>query len=432
MDSTFFKPKLRWPLDIRVHEVPHASGASTDVKPEGVTQKVVVLQCPLGVTPQPLVLIAAVAPVLSLLQGELTTQEILSRCAPLGLGQEAFVELLRLLDENLFLANARFFAAEQVMKESFLSLSVRPAALAGLSYPESREGLRKLVDGLLVDVDIQSSCGELACLVAPHIDYHRGGGCYGGIYPHLAASTADLFVLMGTAHQYSQRMFHLSAKDFESPLGTLACDADFVSRLAHRFGVTRAFADEYLHKKEHSLELQLPFISRVKPGVSIAPVLVGSFHQAVLSGKYPSEWEEYEAFVGSLVEVLREEQQRGRRFCFIAGVDMAHVGAFFGDDWALSPEKMEQVAERDREYLAAIEAQDSRRLFAHIAEDQDARRICGFPTMHTIIDVLNRLGVTYSCQSSSYQQAVDYQSGCAVTFAGMALCRPEQGQGFAG
>jgi AmmeMemoRadiSam system protein B len=418
MDATYHKPKLRWPLDIRMHDVPAASGAaSVGAKPE----RVLVLQCPLGVTPKPLVLISAVAPVLELFQGELTLQEILARCAPYGLQEQTLKDLIALLDDNLFIANSRFFAAERAMRESFLNLSVRPAALAGLSYPESKEALRKLVDGFLVDLETTSEKIELCCLVAPHIDYQRGGACYGGIYPHLAASNADLYVLMGTSHQYSERLFHLSAKDFESPLGVLPCQTEFVSRVASRFGTTRAFADEFLHKKEHSLELQLPFMSRVKPKASIAPVLVGSFHRAIASGRYPHEWEEYEAFVASLVEAIRTEIQHGKRVCFIAGVDMAHIGPFFGDDWALSAEKMLLIAERDREYLAAIESRDLRKLFAHVAQDGDARRICGFPTMYTILDVLERLGVSYSCQSSSYQQAVDYQSGCAVTFAGMAL-----------
>jgi AmmeMemoRadiSam system protein B len=216
-------------------------------------------------------------------------------------------------------------------------------------------------------------------------------------------------------------MFHLSAKDFQSPLGVLPCSADFVARVASRFGVTRAFADEFLHKKEHSLELQLPFISRVKPNASIAPILVGSFHRAIASGKSPHEFEEYETFIGSLVEAIQTERAQGKRVCFIAGVDMAHVGSFFGDEWALSPERMEGIAERDGKYLDAIEARDTARLFAHVAEDNDARRICGFPTMYTVIDTLNRLGISYTCQARSYQQAVDYQSGCAVTFAGMAF-----------
>jgi len=409
MDATYYRPKLRWPIDIQLQQ-----GVEAD-------QRVLVVQCPLGVSPKPLVLVAAVAPVLSLFQGELSFQEILARSAPYGLQEQTLRELIRLLDESLFLANARFFAAQREVKDAFTSLTIRPPALAGLAYPESQEQLSKLVENLLVTVPVEQHKYDLHCLVAPHIDYRRGGSCYGQIYPHLAASKADLYILVGTSHQYSERMFHLSAKDFSSPLGVLPCDTAFVATLANRFGASRAFADEYLHKKEHSLELQLPFISALRPGVSIVPVLVGSFHAAVSSGRPLREFEEYESFVGALVEAIRAAENQGRTVCFIAGVDMAHIGSFFGDEWTLSPERMEAIAEQDKRYLDAIASYSVDDLFAHVAEDGDARRICGFPTMHTIVDTLCRLSRVGSCYVRSYEQAVDYPSGCAVTFAGLAL-----------
>lgn len=409
MDATYYKPKLRWPIDIQLQP-----GV-------GQNEQVLVVQCPLGVSPRPLVLIAGVAPVVSLFQGELSFDEILARCAPYGLHDQTLRELIRLLDEGLFLANTRFFAAQREVQESYASLSVRPPALAGLAYPGSREQLSKYVSDLLVPIETVPQQPELRCLVAPHIDYRRGGRCYGQIYPYLASSSADLYLLMGTSHQFSERMFHLSAKDFASPLGTLPCDSGFVTNLANRFGLSRAFADEYLHRKEHSLELQLPFISAVRPGASIVPILVGSFHEAVTSGRPPQEFEEYETFVSALVESIRGVEREGRRVCFIAGVDMAHVGAFFGDEWQLSPEKMLEISRRDARYLDAIAAHSSKDLFAHVAEDGDARRLCGFPTMHTILDVLTRLACSGSCYARTYEQAVDYESGSAVTFAGLAL-----------
>jgi AmmeMemoRadiSam system protein B len=410
------RPKLRWPLDIQLINL-DSTGAGTE--------QALIVQCPLGVSQKPLFLVPAVGQILSSLEGELSCEELLARFAPQGLRRETLDELVQLLDDHLFLANARYFAAERSMKDAYRTLAVRPPALAGLSYPEQADRLEGLIDGFLVRDANVSSSEELRCLVAPHIDYRRGGSCYGQIYPHLSASRATTYIVMGTAHQYSRHMFHLSPKDFESPLGRLPCDTEAVAQVAHRYGVTRAFADEYLHKREHSLELQLPFISRVKPGVAIVPILVGSFHKAVASGRSPQEFEEYASFVGALRDVLAEKIRNGEQICFIAGVDMAHVGPQFGDTSPLSLEQMTCVAARDREYLDAIAGHDCERVFSHIAEDGDARRICGFPTMYTILDILRGLGITVRSSFESYAQAVDYPGGCAVTFAGMALGSPK-------
>jgi hypothetical protein len=105
----------------------------------------------------------------------------------------------------------------------------------------------------------------------------------------------------------------------------------------------------------------------------------------------------------------------------VAGVDMAHVGPHFGDTEALTPGYMQQVEVRDRAYLEAIKSQDKKALWQHIAEDSDARRICGFPTMYTILDLFERLQLQYTATLYDYRQAVDYSTGCAVTFAGMGL-----------
>lgn len=407
MDATFTRPKLRWPLDIRIHNL----GG----------QDALVIQCPIGISASPLALMPQFAPVIVELDGVQTSNEIVSKFASQGLTDEILRELVQRLDDHLFMANARFFAAEKVARDTFKTSPVRPAALAGGAYPVSKQELSTMVHGYLKPFDRPELQRELACLVAPHIDYRRGGECYGAIYPRLAESQADTYILIGTAHQYSQRIFHLCAKDFESPLGVHPCDQAFVTELAHRFGVERSFADEYLHRREHSLELQLPFLSALKPEATVVPVLVGSYHQMLEAMRYPSEYEEYETFAGALTEIINRRRDAGGKISFLAGVDMAHVGRSFGDTGTLSAERMREIGYRDQQYLRAIEECNHKALFDHIAEDQDARRICGFPTMYLVLDVLNRLGCKTECDVVAYDQAVDYPSDCAVTFAGVVM-----------
>jgi AmmeMemoRadiSam system protein B len=412
MDTTYSYPKLRWPLDIQVHS------AGDD--------HALVVRCPLGITEHPLLLIPAVGPILSTFDGAQSFQQILDRFSPQGLDESTLRELVRLLDEHRFLANARFFAAEKEVREGFAASSSRRATLAGLGYPNTAESLRQMVNGYLVPYRSPVPGRELVALVSPHIDYRRGGRCYGEIYPRLAESCADLYIVIGTAHQYSRNIFHLCGKDFESPLGLVSCDVPFVTQLAHRYGIARAFQDEFLHKREHSLELQLPFLKALKPNAAIVPILVGSFHSMLTRNRYPHEWEEYASFAAALAEQVRERTAHGSKVCLIAGVDMAHIGRSFGDDGSLSEEKMAEIARRDAEYLAAIESRDKKRLFDHIAEDCDARRMCGFPTMYTVLDVLDQLGWRTASSTVKYDQAVNYVTDCAVTFAGMAMYRVAQ------
>jgi AmmeMemoRadiSam system protein B len=403
-------PKLRWPLDIQRH----SSGS----------ENVIVLTCPLGITEKPLVLVSGVAPLLGGFDGRKSIDELAQDFAKVGVQRSVIDQLLKLLDEHLFLENERFLSAREKSKNDFLNAQVRPSSHAGLTFSSDPQELIKEIDSFLsVPPALENipSITPLATLVSPHIDYRRGGPCYGRAYQNLKNDGADVYILIGTSHQYSELLFHLTKKDFASPLGSLPCDRTFVETLANLYGEKRSFEDEILHRKEHSLELQVPFISRVKPGATIVPILVGGFHHMVQSGKLPEETPLYNDFVAALCETIMQANKKGRYVTFIAGVDMAHVGKHFGDKNSLTPEFMETVRTRDIDYLEAISAADKKRLFSHIALDNDARKICGFPTMYTILDVAERLHWKLNCKVFDYQQAVDYSSDCAVTFAALGL-----------
>jgi len=409
MSNPLEYPKLRWPIDLRIERVEQ--------------HEVLLVTCPIGISPQPLGLIAAVAPIVAQFEGKLSIDELTAKFSPYGVQRKLIEDLAGMLDAGLFLESPRFFEAQTRIKHEFETSTVRSPALAGLSYAHDPDVLAQEIDGWLRhgDTPLARLDRTMIGLVSPHIDYRRGGVCYGKTYVHAKSERPDLYLVIGTAHQYSRHLFHLCAKDFASPLGTLRCDNEFIQKLAGLYGRERSFADQFLHRREHSLELQIPFLRRVDDHATIAPILVGGFHPMVAAGRRPNEYEVYESFAGALAECVRERMAAGQRICFLSGVDMAHVGKQFGDAESLTPAFMERIAERDSAYLRCIEQHDTRALFSHVAEDNDARRICGFPTMYTVLDCLERLGVTYTTELFDYRQAVDYTTDCAVTFAGLGM-----------
>jgi MEMO1 family protein len=410
MNDARLYPKLRHPIDLRIEKVER--------------EEILLVNCPLGIAPQPLALVAAVAPLVGSFDGTSSVEEIAGRFSQYGVTKELLNELIELLDTNLYLATPRFFTVERNLRADYHKLASRAPSHAGLSYPAARDQLERFIDAYLkqeAPFEAPLPAGRLLALKAPHIDYQRGGVSYGLTYKHLRPHNHDVYVLMGTAHQFSRHMFHLTRKDFDNPLGMLPSDKALVDEIARRYGVERSFADEILHRREHSLELQLPFIRRVRELPTILPILVGGFHHMLSSEKPPGDYEEYDTFVEALAESLNDRRKAGQSICFIAGVDMAHVGRAFGDSGALTPEQMKAIESKDRLYLRHIESHDKDALFAHVAEDGDARRICGFPTMYTLLDVMERMNFRYDAVTFDYRQAVNYQTDCAVTFAGMGI-----------
>lgn len=412
MRDPYVFPKIREPIDVRLETV------------EG--SEAIVLLCPLGLTPEPLVLLGAVAPLLGHFDGNHSVDRIVELYSAYGVKHDLLQQLISLLDQGLFLETPAFFEAKNNRHQAFLKSSIRKAALAGYSYPAEAERLKEQLHSYLNVPTAGSNfvlrgSQELFCLISPHIDYNRGGKNYGITYRHLKGEEHTLYILLGTSHQYSPHLFHLTKKHFETPLGTLSCATEYVDTISRHYGAIDLFADEYLHAREHSLELQTPFLALLNSRARILPVLVGSFYPFLTSGKLPEEHGRYDSFAGALSESVTEAMRKGEKVCFIAGVDMAHVGAYFGDSGKLSPDQMARIASADREYLDIVSRGDHRALFEHVARDGDARKICGFPTLYLLLDVFKRMQVPLDAKLYGYEQAVNYQNDCAVTFAGMGL-----------
>jgi len=412
MKGHHHKPKLRHPLEIRRERL---NG-----------QDIIVLQCPLGITEAPLALLPAAGPLLGAFTGELSFEEILEQSNKMGYTREHLEGLLSLLDEHYFLESEQFHHLRDTFQRSYFSKPSRAASLAGICYSSAPERLAQELQESLNEGSspTKEACPHgthLAVLKSPHIDYTRGGTVYGDAYNALQNQHHDLYILLGTSHQFSSELFHCTKKHFTTPLGTLECDTEFVETLAALYGPSRAYKDEYLHAKEHSLELQAPYLRYLTPKVKIAPILVGGFHQFLNDQQEPEQYDAYESFVGALSECLKNLLRHGGRFGFIAGVDMAHIGQHFGDKEPLTPSFLREIHQRDQEYLSCISRGSKQMLLEHIIEDGDARRICGWPTMYVILDVMERLQAPFSSELYSYRQAVDYDNDCAVTFAAMGL-----------
>lgn len=414
MLDVFRKPRLRWPLDISAQELADK-------------RRVLILRCPLGISEQPLVLLSEIAPVIAAFDGEKTCEALLSEFGSYGLTPEILHQLIALLDDAGFLDGEKFSAMERKARSDFSALDIRPSALAGGVYSSSPSSLRNEVIQFLSSKTLKGSSEArppLVAMSAPHIDYRRGGGTYGVAYTEERLAKVDLFILFGTAHQYSPHLFHASTKDYETPLGVVRTDREFVAEVQRKLGRFRGAQDEFLHKREHSLEIQLPFLQTVCPESRIVPILMGSFHRCIQKNCSPEDLEEYQALSDALGEVIMLWKSRGKNVCLLASVDMAHIGKAFGDGFELTAEKLAEIRARDEEYLGFLVEGNRGALWEHIVEDGDARRVCGYPSMYLLLDLLNDLYGKTTGVIQEYRQAVDVRVGCAVTFAAVQFELP--------
>ena len=408
------KPRLRWPLDVNRFE--HQG------------KQVVSLSDPHAVASEPIVLLEAILPVVSRFDGSRTVQSIVDEGQPYGMTAELVLGIANELATRHFLHSDAVDRKWEEIQAAFRELPVREASHAGLVYPKDPAALEKqldeYIDGVSVAPGLLPEAEPIVGLMLPHIDYHRGWKTYGaGFHALRKMARPDVIFLIGTAHMGGESLFHLTSKDFATPYGPVPTSREVVDLLSKRYGAERAFRNEILHKNEHSLELQMPFIAHRFRGEGfpeIVPILVGSFHQCVLDQQPPIENGEIQDFIGALAEAAQTLVSAGKRVLFLAGVDMAHVGQHFGDVERVSDRGLEEIESRDQALLQALLASDEDALFAHIAEDADRRRICGFPSLYAMLHAMKQANMKLRGHLLEYRQAVDPESDCIVTFASAA------------
>lgn len=153
----------------------------------------------------------------------------------------------------------------------------RPAAMAGMFYPESAAVLARDV-GAMLSAARQHSEGLQAApkaIIAPHAGYVYSGPIAASVYAPLAAWRASIrrVVLLGPTHRVAVDGLALpSCAAFVTPLGMVPIDRQAIACIAD---LPQVVVSDAAHAQEHSLEVQLPFLQTVLDDFSLLPLAVG-------------------------------------------------------------------------------------------------------------------------------------------------------------
>ena len=154
--------------------------------------------------------------------------------------------------------------------------NVRKAAVAGTWYPDTAAALSSSVDHHLgiadrTDADVS---GDLVALIAPHAGLTYSGPVAAHAYRLLRGRTFDVAVLVGPSHFVGFDGVSLYASGgFETPFGITPIDQACARAIAQASDIVHHHPAA--HAREHSLEMQLPFLARLAPALPIVPLLMG-------------------------------------------------------------------------------------------------------------------------------------------------------------
>ncbi len=336
---------------------------------------------------------------------------------------EKVQEIIHQLDENLFLEGERFQQALRNKEEAFLRSSIREPAFAGKSYEVDPERLRRQLEGYFISTDGPGMLGDrggqggLKGVIAPHIDFQRGGFCYAFSHKEIwEKSSSSCFIIFGTSHAPMGNPFCITRKDFNTPLGALKVNQEMVNAIQSQCPYD-LFKDEVVQRSEHSIEFQCIFLRYLFPepfDLKIVPILCGSFEGAIEKGISPTQLEPVKQFIDALRNSLLSINEE---ICFIASADLAHMGLQFGDREGINEYSLRVLQSEDREMLSYVEGMDGEGFFSLISREKDRRRICGLSAIYTLLKVME----AKEGRLLKYGQAFSPETQSVVTFASLAF-----------
>ncbi len=265
---------------------------------------------------------------------------------------------------------------------------VRKAAVAGMFYPDSPEELARTVT--TATPPAAEKVRALACMV-PHAGYIFSGAVAGAVFARL--QLPECFVILCPNHTgQGQPLAIMSRGKWETPLGLVPVDAALATALLR--ACPHLQEDAAAHRREHAIEVQLPFLQLAAPGFSFVPIALGTSHFEVLHG-----------LGEALAEVLKREQ---RSVLILASSDMNHY------------ESDEVTRLKDRAALEPILALDAQGLYDVVFRKRIS--MCGFGPAVATLTAARSLGAA-SAQLVRYATSAEVSGDCerVVGYAGVII-----------
>jgi AmmeMemoRadiSam system protein B len=237
---------------------------------------------------------------------------------------------------------------------------IRPPAVAGRFYPSDPQELVRQVDEFCPGPS-GPRVRAVGCVV-PHAGYMYSGNVAGAVYAALEIPAKC--ILLGPRHYpQGQPLAILGEGNFETPLGAAQIDAAMTADLAHACPLLRE--DAVAHAREHSLEVQLPFLQRiVGENLRFAPVVLATDRYSVM--------EELGRAVAQVVEA------QGQPVLVIASSDMNHY------------ESDEVTRGKDERAIARVLALDPRGLYDTVRSE--GITMCGYAATVAMLVAVRQLG----------------------------------------
>ena len=155
---------------------------------------------------------------------------------------------------------------------------IKASIFSGVFYSKKKQELEQQLQSLFDEVSIKRR-DLVRGVIAPHAGYIYSGKQAAEAFASIKYQKFKTAVILGPSHHhYFKGLSVYPGEGYETPLGTILCDKENIEIL-QRINENIHYIEE-AHSKEHSIEVELPFLYYINPGVKIVPIIVGDMEIA--------------------------------------------------------------------------------------------------------------------------------------------------------
>lgn len=280
-------------------------------------------------------------------------------------------------------------------------MDVRRPAVAGAFYPSSKEAILSQLKDLFghwkIDLKGIEKRKRVDCfgVVVPHAGWAYSGYVAARVFADIPK--ANTVIIMGPNHYGIGPNFSVSSDAaWDTPLGKVEVDTELARAIAAR---PPAELDETAHLKEHSIEVQLPFLQTVLKKFKIVPISIKHY---VPDKRFLRICEDFgKSLAGTITE-------SGKEALIVASTDLTHY------------EPRLTANKKDNEAMGQIEKLDGEGLFKVIQEQQMS--MCGYAGVAVAMAACRALGAK-KAQRVAYMTSGDTTGdvSAVVGYGGLSI-----------
>lgn len=255
-------------------------------------------------------------------------------------------------------------------------MTVRKAFRAGSFYPADEYSCRRQIEECLGSYQPGTEPEQLVAGIVPHAGWMFSGPTAAKVFKSLEEkSSPETFLIFGAVHVWGigreASMFADGA--WETPCGIAKIDEELAEAILV-FAPDNVVSDASAHNREHSIEVQIPFIQYLFPEAKILPIMVNPGKQAVELGQK----------IGKLLS------EQNKQIVVLGSTDLTHYGPGFGfTPFGVGIDSLEPMKENDRHIIELATDMKAENV---IIEAEQHRNACGAGAIAATVAAAKELG----------------------------------------